>query len=575
MSALDLSYPNILDLFPEHLDPKRTESASFLIWYFENYLRLDTIEAVDSVCDQKGDKGVDGIYINEDANTIEIYQSAISQKKKSTVGDTALKEFAGTLKQFETAAAIQNLRDTAGKADVAHLIDRLDLVNKITTYDVVGVFVTNIDLDANGKAYLKSHPGIRFFGATKLSDTFISASRDTRIPKPLTFDISGYEASTYVVDRNHEAIIAPLKATELVKMDGIKNQALFAFNVRGPLGRTQVNRDIAGSIRTKSRHKLFPLFHNGITVIADKIHVTKDRIKIENYFVVNGCQSLSELYNNGSDLTDDLRILVKLIKMQSSSPLSELVTTFSNNQNGVKARDFKSNNPIQIRLQNEIREKYGDEFHYEIKRGEESKGLATITNEAAGLLLLAFDLKRPWATHRKYQIFEDDHAEVFGRPAVDADRIVLCHILATRIDAAIAKLQNTLFAKYALTHFLLLYICRMIIEADEVGRDILQRPGAYVEDKKQRQALISAVDKILADIVIDLNAEVAQLGDEFDYRGKLRDEVWVKDLAHRIVAEYTKLVARNRINSFGQDFKDAVSASKKTLRRVMARSHKR
>jgi len=151
MSALDLSYPNILDLFPEHLDSQRTESASFLIWYFENYLRLDTIEAVDSVCDQKGDKGVDGIYINEDANTIEIYQSAISQKKKSTVGDTALKEFAGTLKQFETAAAIQNLRDTAGKADVAHLIDRLDLVNKITTYDVVGVFVTNIDLTRTGK----------------------------------------------------------------------------------------------------------------------------------------------------------------------------------------------------------------------------------------------------------------------------------------------------------------------------------------------------------------------------------------------------------------------------------------
>jgi AIPR protein len=163
----------------------------------------------------------------------------------------------------------------------------------------------------------------------------------------------------------------------------------------------------------KSRHKLFPLFHNGITVIADKIHITEDRIRIENYFVVNGCQSLSELHNNGGHLTDDLRILVKLIKIESSSPLSELVTTFSNNQNGVKARDFKSNNPIQIRLQNEIRRKYGSEFHYEVKRGEDSKGLTTIANEAAGLLLLAFDLKRPWVTHRKYQIFEDDHAEVF------------------------------------------------------------------------------------------------------------------------------------------------------------------
>jgi hypothetical protein len=43
-----------------------------------------------------------------------------------------------------------------------------------------------------------------------------------------------------------------------------------------------------------------------------------------------------------------------------------------------------------------------------------------IANEDAGLYLLAFDLKRPWATHRKYQVFEDDHSEIFGRPAVDA-----------------------------------------------------------------------------------------------------------------------------------------------------------
>src|SRR5438477_3455541 len=116
MKKIDLSYPNILDLFPEHLDPKRTESASFLIWYLENYLRLDPVEAVDSVCDQSGDKGVDGIYINEDANTIEIYQSVISQKKVSSVGDTVLKEFDGTLKQFSTRQGVIDLVQSAGKA---------------------------------------------------------------------------------------------------------------------------------------------------------------------------------------------------------------------------------------------------------------------------------------------------------------------------------------------------------------------------------------------------------------------------------------------------------------------------
>jgi len=115
MSKLNLSYPAILDLFREHLDPKRTESASFLIWYLENYYRLDTVEAVDAVCDQKGDKGVDGIYVNEAEACIYIFQSRISQKVNSSVGDTSLKEFQGTLSQFKDEAAIQNLIKTGGK----------------------------------------------------------------------------------------------------------------------------------------------------------------------------------------------------------------------------------------------------------------------------------------------------------------------------------------------------------------------------------------------------------------------------------------------------------------------------
>ena len=51
-----------------------------------------------------------------------------------------------------------------------------------------------------------------------------------------------------------------------------------------------------------------------------------------------------------------------------------MVARYSNNQNGVKSRDFKANNPIQIRLK------------------------------------LVFELQEPWATHRKYQVFDDNHA---------------------------------------------------------------------------------------------------------------------------------------------------------------------
>ena len=79
---INVEYPALLDLFRQHLNPKRSESASFLIWYLENYYRLDTLEAVDAVCDQNGDKGVDGIYINDADNTIDIFQSRISTKER-------------------------------------------------------------------------------------------------------------------------------------------------------------------------------------------------------------------------------------------------------------------------------------------------------------------------------------------------------------------------------------------------------------------------------------------------------------------------------------------------------------
>jgi restriction endonuclease Mrr len=113
---INLDYPNILDQFKEHIDPERTESASFLIWYLENYYRLDNQEAIDAVCDQKGDKGVDGIYINESNGTIDIFQTKISQKEGRTIGDTSLKEFLGTLSQFNSKESIRNLLDTGGEA---------------------------------------------------------------------------------------------------------------------------------------------------------------------------------------------------------------------------------------------------------------------------------------------------------------------------------------------------------------------------------------------------------------------------------------------------------------------------
>lgn len=556
---INLDYPALLDEFRAYLDPKRSESASFLIWYLEQYYRLDSLEAVDSVCDQKGDRGVDGIFVNDNDQTITVFQARISQRPDRTVGDTSLREFAGTLTQFQTKDSLQVLANTVGNTDLAALIKNLDLLNKIDTHDIVGEYLTNIDLDANGSGFLVGYPTIKFIGKTSLLSNYISDARD--IPQHLAavFDILGFQASEYIVDADTKAVIAPIKAVELVGLQGIGDQSLFAYNVRGPLGRTQVNKDIVKSVNDAGRHKLFPLFHNGITIVAKEVEVTDDKVTASEYFVVNGCQSLTALYDNKNGLTDDLRVLVKFIKIDPGSKLAEMITQFSNNQNGVRPRDFKANHPIQIRLQNEFARCYLGEFFYEIKRGETSGPGIFISNEDAGLWLRAFDLKEPWITHRRFEVFEDKHAALFARPEVTADRIVLLEVILEAVDKALPKIKNTLFGKYALTRYLLLYIIREILENDDMFADISGNPGKFVREISHRDRFRSCITTILDDVVIDLNSEMDGQGENFYYRDKLRDPRWVGDISRRVVADHSKLVQRGRITSFKDEWAAAAN----------------
>jgi hypothetical protein len=551
---IDLDYPALLELFPLHIAPKRSESASFLIWYLENYYRLDGIEAVDSVCDQKGDKGVDGIFVNDNDQTITIFQSRISQSSKTTIGDTSLKEFAGTITQFQDAGTISHLIATAGNAQVAALAKRLDLVNKIATHELRGEFVTNIDIDQNGLSFLKHNPHIAFIGKKTLVSTYISEQRDIPVHGPMKFDIVGFPVSEYIVDANAKAVIAPIKATELVAMDGIGDQSLFAYNVRGPLGKTQVNKDIVKSLKDSGSHKLFPLFHNGITVIAGNLETDGQTLTASDYFVVNGCQSLTAMYNNSDNLTDNLRVLTKFIKMDPRSTGAKMITEFSNNQNSVKPRDFKANNQIQIRLQNEFTKHYAGQFEFEIKRGEALGPGDVISNEIAGLYLMAFDLKEPWATHRKYQVFEDKHADIFGRPEVNADRVVMCQAIMDAIESHISDIHNKLFGRYILTQYMLMFIVREIFDNDEFAQEILAQPEKFVRDKNSRDRFYNCVKTLMGDIIVDLNAEVDEFGDNFDYRDKLRDSEWVKSLSKKIVADHLKQIKRARIPSLKQEW---------------------
>ena len=549
--TIDVDYPALLNNFREYLAPKRSESASFLIWYLEQYYRLDGVEAVDAVCDQSGDKGVDGIFINNNNQTITVFQSKISQKSSSTIGDAQLRTFLGTLQQFKSKPAAVNLIDSAGNAQVAQLIKYSNLVEKLDSYELRGEFLTNINIDQNGIDFLKIHANeITFVGKKELLSNFISDERDLPKQKTAVFDILGITCAEHVVDGGIKAVIAPIRAKEIVNLDGIEDQSLFTYNVRGPLGRTSVNKDLVRSIRDQSTHKNFPLFHNGITVITKILRVTSDKIEIEGYYVVNGCQSVSSLYGNKSVLTDDLKLLTKFIQMDPTSSEAKQITEYSNNQNGVRARDFKSNDAIQIRLRTEFEKEYKGRYCYEIKRGETSSSGEAISNEEAGLYMMAFDLREPWGTFRKYEVFEDKHNALFGKPYVTADRIVMLRSIYNEIVAQLSNINEKLLAQYMLTRYMLMYIIRETLSGDKVFEDIIQKPETYMRDLTLEKRFCDSIRIFISDIIIDINEESKDFDPEFDYRRNVKSAEWVRDLTKIIRKGFQKNVNRGHQKSF-------------------------
>lgn len=193
------------------------------------------------------------------------------------------------------------------------------------------VFISNILANTDAKNYLKNASNIDLYDAQRISEEYVDLDVDGGITGEFFFDISDTDVINYSAGKA-EARIFLAPALNLLKMSGIADGRLFEQNVRLSLGNTKVNRSLRTSIKKKAEHSNFPLYHNGINVLCGEItRESKEKITIKNYVVVNGAQSLTSLMAEKSKISDDLRILVKLIEVKGDMALSQTITRNSNN----------------------------------------------------------------------------------------------------------------------------------------------------------------------------------------------------------------------------------------------------
>jgi len=227
-TSLTLAYPAIQKLYAGHAVTQRTESRRFLAWFLENYYRLEDTEIEDCICDGVDDKGIDGIYVNEQLAQIDVFQSRMATKNY-VLGDSGLREFYGSLNQMRSPKSVTLIGATTKNKELAELIKDREIAKKVGEgYKVRGIFLTNATRNVDASGYLKTATDLILYDGPELQNSYVAIDKTDPIATAITFTLANVPYIEYKIDADLNMVIAPLPAGSLVKMDGIANGELFA-----------------------------------------------------------------------------------------------------------------------------------------------------------------------------------------------------------------------------------------------------------------------------------------------------------------------------------------------------------
>jgi hypothetical protein len=152
-----------------------------------------------------------------------------------------------------------------------------------------------------------------------------------------------------------EAYLGLVPAREFVRLlqddSGEIIKSLFYDNVRDFQDFNSVNSEIRRTLESKSLRGQFVLMNNGITVIAKTLRATGNRFLIEDYQIVNGCQTSHVLFSQKDLLNDDSVVVpLRLIATQDENVIGSIIKA-TNRQTEVREDQLLALSDFQKKLE--------------------------------------------------------------------------------------------------------------------------------------------------------------------------------------------------------------------------------
>lgn len=360
--------------------------------------------------------------------------------RPSNVGENEVAEFITKAKRLQHVDSLRSLVQLSRREELRTLVKRFELEEKIKAGTVsfalqfITAGVASPEAKRTADATNEDRPGYVTISdidalAPAIESYNSAAPAEARIVVPVpTSDRLIVDADDYRV------AVAPIRAVDIISWPGIENRTLFNLNVRRQLPANKVRTALDRATTEPNQHDRFLGSHNGITVICRKFELSDADIVLHDPSVVNGAQSVIAFYDNRMQLTDQLRVFVKVCELDPAGPFARDIAIRSNTQSAVNNRNLRALDGPQLRLKSEVETMFpGVTYETRPDSSLELPG-RVIHNHLVAKCLCAVMNRRPWFAIKSLSLFEEPHYTEIFHEEIRAEHVRLAVDLKQMID---------------------------------------------------------------------------------------------------------------------------------------------
>ena len=225
-------------------------------------------------------------------------------------------------------------------------------------YVTTGKWVGDQNLEARRQAAVNDLAALNIFKDVEFSpidsDTVqkLYAQTKNSISREFTFADRTVVPEIPGVD---QAYLGLVPAREFIRLLEDENgeiiKSLFYDNVRDFQDFNPVNAEMKQTLESTDLRRQFVLMNNGITIIAKTLRATGNRFLIEDYQIVNGCQTSHVLFSQKESLTDDSVVLpLRVIATKDEAVIGSIIKA-TNRQTEVREDQLLAMSDFQKKLE--------------------------------------------------------------------------------------------------------------------------------------------------------------------------------------------------------------------------------